>query len=242
MADLIPPITPKSRGHRVEGLQKGLDHELKQHGFPWRKVTIDGEAGEHTFDAANMVAWLKGFSVEEMHLIGKKRVISQRDLEILIGERKRTAPMIRRGHEREHLAGKLRKQHHEAGPFPPAPAGDDWVMFDGHEVARWIAEILAAARAAGAWHGVVISGRRDPVYSEHLCIEMCGAPSCPGMCAGRSSNHAGPPSFKGVEYEGAVDVTDYSGLRSYCEAHAPELRGGGAVLPSDLPHFSHAGN
>jgi hypothetical protein len=127
-------------------------------------------------------------------------------------------------------------------PFPPAPGGGDWVTFDNHEVAHWIAKILKAARDSGYWNGYVISGRRSPQYSEELCIHMCGRPYCPGLCAGTSSNHAGPPSFKGVFPEGAVDVSDYAGLRRYCEAHAPELVGGCRVLPSDCPHFSHAGN
>lgn len=238
MAD---PITPKSRGPRIENFQRGIDAELKRHNFAWRKVRIDGVPGAHTFDAANMAAYILGFSQEEMHRIGKKREISHRDELILTGKEKRTAAMIRRGNEREPHLKKLRERHRE-DHFAPAPAGDDWVMFDGREVALWIAKVLDDARASGAWSGTVISGRRDPVYSEHLCIEMCGAPTCPGRCAGRSSNHAGPPSFKGVEFEGAVDVTDFVGLRHYCEQHAPQLRGGGQVLPSDLPHFSHEGN
>lgn len=238
---MAEPITPHSRGPRIEHFQRGLDGELNRHGFPWRKIKIDGVPGEHTFDAASMVAYCLGFSREEIHKISKKHEVSHRDELILIGKERRTAAMIRRGHEREPHLKKLRERHRQ-GHFPPAPAGGEWVMFDGREVAKWIAEVLDKARESGAWNGVVMSGRRDPAYSEHLCIEMCGAPTCAGRCAGRNSKHAGPPSFKGVPFEGAVDVTDYSGLRRYCEEHAPQLRGGGQVLPSDLPHFSHEGN
>jgi len=116
------------------------------------------------------------------------------------------------------------------------------VAFDGHEVPAWIVAILSAARHDGIWHGSVISGYRTPAYSESLCYAMCGAPSCPGRCAGRATNHSCPPTYRGVKYEGAVDVTDAPGLRSYCRLHNAPLRGDGEVLPYDTPHFSHEGN
>lgn len=125
----------------------------------------------------------------------------------------------------------------------PGPVGDGWQNFDGHLVAGWmIREALSPARSSGAWGGVVFSGYRSPDYCRQLCIDMCGQPSCPGRCAGVSSNHCGPPSFKGNPYEGAVDVTDPYGLRRWCESHGNPIRGGGAILPYDTPHFSRAGN
>ena len=71
---------------------------------------------------------------------------------------------------------------------------------------------------------------------------MCGAPTCSGRCGGRFSNHACPPSGKGVKYEGAEDVTDPAGLDRFCREHNKPLIGNGRVLPADLNHFSHAGN
>lgn len=126
--------------------------------------------------------------------------------------------------------------------FPPAPAGGEWVIFDGHEVPKWMAKINQEARDAGYWNGYVFSGRRDPVYSESLCQNMCGQPTCPGKCGGRYSNHSGPPSYQGVEYEGAEDVTDPEGLIRFCRDHNKPLRGAGEVLPADRPHCSHEGN
>lgn len=125
--------------------------------------------------------------------------------------------------------------------FPPGHGGE-WVIFDGHEVPLWMAVVLQAARESGVWTGAVFSGRRTKQYSEELCENMCGAPSCPGRCAGTSSNHVGPPTFEGVKWEGAADVTDPYGLRHYCETHGEPLVGGGAVLPADIVHFSHEGN
>lgn len=242
--DAVEPITKKSHGPRVKKLQEGMDRELVHFKFPWRKIKIDSDAGRRTFDAANMVAWLKGFSEDELHVISSGR-ISQRDFEIIIGQRVRTEEMKKRAESRKTEAEKRRKKHKwlEEHPQPkPAPAGGEWVMFDNHEVAKWIAKILQEARDSGMWNGEVISGRRSPQYCEELCFGICGAPSCSGTCAGRSSNHCGPPTFKGLDGEGAVDVTDPQGLRAFCEKHGKPLRGGGVVLPRDLPHFSRAGN
>lgn len=140
----------------------------------------------------------------------------------------------RRGQKKQWL-----KNHPDH--FPKGDGGD-WVVFDGHELPRWMAVVLQKARDSGVWKGVVYSGRRTKQYSEELCEGICGAPSCPGRCAGTTSNHVGPPTFTGREWEGAADVTDPYGLRHYCETHDEPLVGGGAVLPADINHFSHEGN
>lgn len=76
--------------------------------------------------------------------------------------------------------------------------------FDGVPCAIWIAKELARIRGAGRWKGSLVSGWRSPAYSRSLCIARCGAPSCPGTCAGASSNHSGS------KYPaGACDVSDY---------------------------------
>jgi hypothetical protein len=53
------------------------------------------------------------------------------------------------------------------------------------------------------WSGILNSGWRDPAYSEQLCYNMCGAPTCPGRCAGRYSRHSQCPW-----QNGAIDVSD----------------------------------
>ena len=110
---------------------------------------------------------------------------------------------------------------------------DGVVTFDGKPVAAWIAKWLAKSREHG-WKGVVTSGYRTPEYSESLCQNMCGQPSCPGTCAGRTSNHSGK------EYPaGAVDVTDYTNFeRIQFEIGSP-LRND---LPYDPVHFSTNGH
>jgi hypothetical protein len=119
----------------------------------------------------------------------------------------------------------------------PAPAvvSGGVVSIDGKNVAAWIADIAVRCRATGLWNGYIISGWRDPAYSEQLCLNMCGAPSCPGLCGGRSSNHSGS-----AYPAGAIDVTDHLGfeaaLRSLGESRLHNS------LPADRPHFSNSGN
>lgn len=155
----------------------------------------------------------------------------------------------KRGHKTPDLAARRRhiqkkiawlKAHKD--PSPVSTGGATLTTFDDHTVPVWIADVLLLARKSGNWKGYVISGYRSPAYSESLCEAMCGAPSCPGRCAGRSSNHACPPSGKGVEFEGAVDVTDSAGLQRYCRAHGNPLHGNGEMLPYDTPHFSRTGH
>jgi len=76
--------------------------------------------------------------------------------------------------------------------------------YDGVPVAAWLVPYLNYARRNG-WQGRLVSGWRDPAYSESLCYRMCGAPTCAGRCAGRTSNHAGS-----VKPRGALDVSDYA--------------------------------
>lgn len=111
------------------------------------------------------------------------------------------------------------------------------VRFDGVPVAKVAVKYLLFARAHG-WAGRLNSGWRDPAYSESLCFRMCGAPSCPGRCAGRSSNHAGKTSS-----QFAVDVSDYvkfGQLMARKDApHDPRIYN--ALGAQDPVHFSPSG-
>lgn len=109
--------------------------------------------------------------------------------------------------------------------------------FDGRPVAAWLLPHLNFARQHG-WKGTLVSGYRDPAYSEHLCYGMCGAPRCPGRCAGRSSNHS-----QHVRPYGAIDVSDYVTFgRLMARDDAPKPRIYNALGAQDPVHFSHAGN
>lgn len=105
--------------------------------------------------------------------------------------------------------------------------------FDGHQVANWIIPWLKKSRAAG-WKGRVTSGYRTPQYSEQLCRQMCGQPSCPGTCGGRTSNHSGK-AFP----DGAVDVSDEARFARIQKQIGSPLRND---LPADRVHFSVSGH
>jgi hypothetical protein len=111
--------------------------------------------------------------------------------------------------------------------------------FDGVRVARWLVPYLKHARATGTWKGHLVSGWRDPAYSEKLCYHMCGRPSCPGKCAGRASNHAGSSVPRG-----AVDVSDYYAFGR--AVHGWKPKNGWPVIfnalgAQDPVHFSASG-
>lgn len=139
----------------------------------------------------------------------------------------------RRAHQRRKIKA-LKKQRTHQGP-----PGAGFVVIDGREVAKWMAEGILEMRQRGLWGGYIVSGRRTPEYSRQLCRNMCGADSCPGRCAGLSSNHTCPPSFTGVYPEGAVDVTDYYRFGAGCRIVGLDLRND---LPHDRVHYSRDGH
>ena len=117
---------------------------------------------------------------------------------------------------KQNISRKLKflKDH----PPPKADAEGTAKWKDGTRVAAWM--VGAAVGPDGrkvnwleryvdeGWDGNLTSGYRSPEYSESLCFNMCDAPSCPGKCAGRNSNHSGAdgPGAKGNDSWGAIDV------------------------------------
>jgi hypothetical protein len=117
-----------------------------------------------------------------------------------------------------------------------AHASTGVARFDGVACAAWMVPYMEWARSHG-WQGRLVSGWRDPAYSEGLCYRMCGRPRCPGKCAGRSSNHSGS-----VKPRGALDVSDYyrfGQLMRQCP-HSPRIFN--ALGWRDPVHFSASGN
>jgi hypothetical protein len=105
--------------------------------------------------------------------------------------------------------------------------------FDGKPVAAWWVPILQKARGTGLWHGGLNSGYRSPAYSQQLCYSICGAPTCPGRCAGTTSNHTK------LDSSAAVDVSDPAGFAAAMRRLAlPFFNALGAADPW---HFSRSG-
>lgn len=218
-------------------LQQQVNITLDNAKLDWLKIPVDGKLGPLTRKHARIAGSWQGLSREMLIKISEGHIKVDGFLwDVLTHREPRTREMKVRHNERLHHFQELRYHHKN----PPAVEG--LVEFDGHQLPGWIARINQEARDSGEWKGYVISGVRSPEYSEHLCIIMCGSPTCPGRCGGRYSNHACPPTGKGVEFEGAEDVTDPAGLDAFCRKHNKPLIGNGRVLPADLNHFSHQGN
>lgn len=138
----------------------------------------------------------------------------------------------------ENLEKKLKflKDKKEDQQQPTGGGGNGFATFDGKTVAAWMVPWLLKSRQAG-WQGVVVSGVRTPAYSIQLCYNMCGAPSCPGRCAGANSNHNMLPT-QGYPY-GALDVSDYYNFERIQWSIGSPLRND---LPIDPVHFSVSGH
>lgn len=232
-------------GPEVRKLQAGVNKTLDGHGFGWRKVKVDGDAGALTFKAANLAGWLQGLSRAQLEKIngGTLTIHAQ---EILRHERARSEAQKHREHARRDLAVEIR--HHHKHPPPDADGISTYANPGGAPIqvaSWWVGERegpdgsrtnwLAKMHEWG-WEGYVVSGYRTPEYSEQLCYQMCGAPSCPGRCAGRSSNHSqiGPPMW------GAIDVSDYANFARIAAEHNCPFRN--QLGAADPVHFSYSGH
>ena len=103
------------------------------------------------------------------------------------------------------------------------------------DIPNWMIHWLDKTWDAGC-RFVVNSGVRTPEYSEQLCYQICGAPSCPGRCAGRSSNHNMTKNQS--EPAGALDVSNYYNFGAVQKRIGSPLKNN---LPSDPVHYSATG-
>lgn len=189
---------------------------------------------------------LQGWVKEARERLWKAEYIRRND-ERMRGEseehwHKRRARNRERVERREEVLKHLKKKlealrDHKESIQPSASPNKEigFATFQGKTVAAWMVPWLEKSQKAG-WNGVVVSGVRTPAYSEQLCYNMCNAPTCPGKCAGRYSNH-NMTSTQGYPY-GALDVSDYDSFeRIQFEIGSP-LRND---LPIDPVHFSVSG-
>lgn len=144
----------------------------------------------------------------------------------------------RRKHQR-HKLNILKKLYAAEHADDDKNAGSGFTTIDGRQVPNWMVPGVRALRSKGLWGGYIVSGYRTPEYSRILCQRICGRDSCPGICAGVSSNHTCPPTFTGKYHEGALDVTDYYRFGAGCRILGIELRNN---LPNDRVHYSYTGN
>jgi hypothetical protein len=227
------PTTLELGDHRpaVKELQIEVNKTFKRREFPWRTIDTDGRFGDDTERAAHFAGWLIGFSPSQLQKI-RDGTITAHAYGLLVHDKARSDAMKKRDRERRLMAKKLRFLHDHPGRRTRAKGV---TTFDGKPVAAWMVKWLKKSRANG-WSGHVESGYRTPKHSEQLCLDRCGHPSCPGTCAGRTSNHSGK-----VFPAGAVDVS--LGTEAEFAAIQPGI---GSPLknavPTDRNHFSVSGH
>jgi hypothetical protein len=208
-------------------LQRGMNWFVKKYALGYGPLRVDGRMGGATKARIRTIKFLLGY-------LGKINSIPDHDFRSRLYHpksirystpRRIARGMRRRSAQRAHW----RKNHQDANKKHGVGT------YDGIPCANAAIPILQWCRNHG-WHGRLVSGYRTPEYSEHLCYQMCGRPQCPGMCAGRATNHAyaEPNRF-------ACDVSDYwnfANVVARCPLN-PHIYN---RLSRDRVHFSPSGN
>ena len=210
----------------IRAVQLELNRFTERHLEGLGPLVVDGVRGPATRKRIRRVKYFLGYSGPEQRKLTitpefRRRVRHPRSARYL------TPAMASRGLRRRRAQRKAAKK--SAAPRAGV------ATFDGRPVAAWLEPYLVWARANG-WRGTINSGYRDPAYSEGLCREICGAPSCPGRCAGRSSNHSGR-----VRPAGAIDVSEYAQFGELMRRCPLKPRIFNALGARDPVHFSASG-
>ena len=214
----------------VINLQRALNHFTKAHPrLGYRSLIEDGDFGPATKKRIRDVKYELGYLCvnEELDDDFFQRMTHPAKVAPEWGQ---TRADVVRGRKRR-VRRRLWIQRNRFKAFLKPGVG----TFDGIPVAKTAIPVLRWCRANG-WQGKLVSGFRDPAFSESLCIRMCGRPSCPGKCAGRASNHSGstPDRF-------ALDVSDFQNF-AVVVARCPIRPKVFNALPNDLVHFSPSGH
>lgn len=219
---------------KLREVQEKLNHFTESHHLEVAKLIVDGKLGPATKKRIRMVKFWLGFDKENRGIrITDEFLWMLNHPNIRAGNRGATKVRI----DRAERGAKLRaeRRRHVKENRDKADKTEGVGTFDGRPCANWLIPYLEWARQHG-WRGGLNSGWRDPVHSERLCRAMCGAPSCPGRCAGRASNHVGH-----VKPSGAVDVSDYTNFATLMKRcpHSPSIFN--ALGAQDPVHFSASG-
>lgn len=207
----------------VSDLQQSLNRFTEKYLLGVGKLKVDGDKGKATNSRIKRVKWYLGYGKDRNAKVTSQFVRRMRHPHSL---RYSTPRMLAAGANRR----RLERKHAKEAMHPTSGVTN----FDGRPCAAWLVPYLEWAREHG-WHGWLVSGYRTPAYSEHLCWGICGAPRCPGLCAGTSSNHT-----KNVKPGGALDVSDYvkfGEVIARCP-YEPRIFNN---LPRDKVHFSATG-
>jgi hypothetical protein len=209
---------------QVKELQKDLNRFTGRFLEKVGRIMVDGDRGPATNRRVVECKFYIGYAGDPQRSTRltpqfRKRLSHPKSSEFL------PAAMIKRGEQRRREQRERAQQSVTTGV----------TTFDGRPVAAWMKPYLDFARENG-WRGTLTSGFRDPAHSEQLCLQMCGAPSCPGRCAGRASNHAGS-----TKPRGALDVSDFARFGQLMQRCPLQPRLFNALGAQDPVHFSVSG-
>ena len=208
----------------VRELQRDLNHFTGRSLTKVAPLIVDGDRGFATNRRIMTCKWYLGYEGPQQRN-ARLTPAFRRRLDHPRDERFAPRDLRKRGHERRQHQREVAKR----------PIGPGVGKFDGRPCALWLIPYLEWARKNG-WKGTLTSGWRDPEHSEDLCFIICGAPSCSGTCAGKSSNHVGSK-----RPQGAVDVTDYVRFGELMRNAPFDVRIFNALAPRDPVHFSASG-
>ena len=217
---------------QVKNLQNELNHfTTKNPSLGFTRLVLDGKPGPLTKKRLRHIKYLLGYSHENMkHFSADRNFYRRLNAPTRVNDNWGQTKLAVKNGKKRRRARRVWVRRNKVKAFLKPGVG----TFDGKPVAKCAIPILTWCRANG-WHGQLVSGWRDPKYSQHLCQMMCGRPSCPGKCAGLSSNHVGntPAKF-------AMDVSDYVNF-GHVVARCPIKPHVHNALPNDLVHFSPSG-
>jgi hypothetical protein len=212
----------------VEQLQREMNGFTGEHLENFPPIVVDGDRGHLTNHRVVMCKFYLGYTGKPQRSLRVMPQFHER-LEHPNSSKIMPAEMLELGEKRRH---EQHEQAHQQAQQRVAGVGS----FDGRPIANWLAPYLNFARQNG-WTGTLQSGFRTPAHSEEVCIQICGAPSCPGRCAGRTSNHSGK-----AKPRGAVDVSDFARFGQLMRNCPFEPRILNALPDTDPSHFSATGH
>lgn len=227
-----------------EGFQRTLNEFTSQWLYKVPPIMVDGDLGFNTNRRVRTAKYYLGYDEDKIREQGDDYKTDEEVRRNLV--RRMRHPMDKQHFPNEYTMQRGRKRRKAQKRRERRQEAIAWVTpgvtkWGGKTVAKCAVPYLNYARAHG-WRGSVTSGWRDPWYSRGLCQRMCGAPSCPGRCAGLASNHVGNSCGRF-----AVDVTDYGKfsqeMRDMPESQLPKgKRIWNGLGAADPVHFGPTGN
>lgn len=216
----------------ITRLQREMNHFFRKYkGLGYTRLQVDGDMGQLTKKRVEQIKYLIGYARENINSGPtedfRHRMRHPGDTQNNWGQ---TKAVVVLGRKRRR-----RRRRWVARNHVTAVATSGVGRFDGKPVAKCAVPLLTWARQNG-WDGQLVSGWRDPKYSQSLCYNMCGRPSCPGRCAGMSSNHVGssPSRF-------AMDVSDYNNFGRVIARCPLQPKVHNSLGARDPVHFSPSG-